>query len=117
MGSTSKDLLQLEHKKPLTSPIESTLLVCKNDSQACQTKKGQPEGKPIGVPVIKSQVLGKIRDFLGVISEANERLEKDGKDNSKNYEIETLTGNESQVIEMLLSWHSSEHRPRRCCPT
>ncbi|KAH0977755.1 hypothetical protein GBA52_027474 [Prunus armeniaca] len=79
MGSTSKDLLQLEHKKALTSPIESTLLVCKNDSQACQTKKAQPEGKPIGVPVIKSQVLGKIRDFLGVISEANERLEKDAK--------------------------------------
>lgn len=102
MGSTSKDLLQLEHKKALTSPIESTLLVCKNDSQACQTKKAQPEGKPIGVPVIKSQVLGKIRDFLGVISEANERLEKDAKDNSKNYDIEALTGNESQVIEMDL---------------
>jgi hypothetical protein len=34
---------------------ESTLLVCKNDSQACQTKKAQPGGKPIGVPVIKSQ--------------------------------------------------------------
>ncbi|KAL6270714.1 hypothetical protein ACE6H2_027625 [Prunus campanulata] len=64
----------------LDQESESTLLVCKNNSQACQTKKAQPEGKPIGVPVIKSQVLGKIRDFLGVISEANERLEKDAKD-------------------------------------
>ncbi|BFG37906.1 hypothetical protein CerSpe_241800 [Prunus speciosa] len=47
-----------------------------------------------------SAVLGKIRDFLGVISEANERLEKDAKDNSKNYDIEALTGNESLSLSL-----------------
>ncbi|XP_021814507.1 dentin sialophosphoprotein-like [Prunus avium] len=36
------------------------------------------------------------------VSNSNERLEKDAKDNSKNYDIEALTGNESQVIEMDL---------------
>ncbi|XP_009346540.2 trigger factor-like isoform X1 [Pyrus x bretschneideri] len=99
MGNTSKDLLQLEHKKASTSPLESTLLVCKNAS----TKKAQPEGKPIpALPLPGSQVLGQVRDFLGVISEANEQLYRDAKDNPENYDIEVLTGNESEVINMEL---------------
>ncbi|KAM1152336.1 hypothetical protein ACFX2J_034790 [Malus domestica] len=98
MGNTSKDLLQFEHKRASTSPLESTLLVCKNAS----TKKAQPEGKPgPALPLPKSQVLGQVRDFLGVISEANERLKQDAKDNPENYDIEVLTGNESQVELML----------------
>ncbi|KAM1457750.1 hypothetical protein ACFX13_035744 [Malus domestica] len=98
MGNTSKDLLQFEHKRASTSPLESTLLVCKNAS----TKKAQPEGKPgPALPLPKSQVLGLVRDFLGVISEANERLKQDAKDNPENYDIEVLTGNESQVELML----------------
>ncbi|XP_068321020.1 uncharacterized protein [Pyrus communis] len=99
MGNTSKDLLQFEHKNASTSPLESTLLVCKNAS----TKKAQPEGKPgPALPLPKSQVLGQVRDFLGVISEANERLKQDAKDNPENYDIEVLTGNESQVVNMEL---------------
>uniref|UniRef100_A0A2P2J8M6 Uncharacterized protein MANES_10G087700 n=1 Tax=Rhizophora mucronata TaxID=61149 RepID=A0A2P2J8M6_RHIMU len=47
-------------------------------------------------------VLGKVKDFLGVISEANRQLEQDAKDNSHKYDIEALTGNESEVIEMDL---------------
>ncbi|XP_058201432.1 uncharacterized protein LOC131316169 [Rhododendron vialii] len=43
-------------------------------------------------------VLGKAKDFLGVFSEANKRLE----DNANNYDIEVLTGNESEYIEMDL---------------
>ncbi|XP_034691040.1 uncharacterized protein LOC117918465 [Vitis riparia] len=47
--------------------------------------------------------LGKVKDFLGVISEANKKLELDVKDNSgKDYDIEVLTGNESEYIEMDL---------------
>ncbi|KAM1794798.1 hypothetical protein FF1_034948 [Malus domestica] len=94
MGNTSKDLLQFEHKRASTSPLESTLLVCKNAS----TKKAQPGP---ALPLPKSQVLGQVRDFLGVISEANERLKQDAKDNPENYDIEVLTGNESQVELML----------------
>ncbi|KAM1031174.1 hypothetical protein ACFX2C_034997 [Malus domestica] len=47
-------------------------------------------------------VLGLVRDFLGVISEANERLKQDAKDNPENYDIEVLNGNESQVVNMEL---------------
>ncbi|XP_034682070.1 uncharacterized protein LOC117911754 isoform X2 [Vitis riparia] len=49
------------------------------------------------------EVLGKVKDFLGVISEANKKLELDAKDDSgKDYDIEVLTGNESEYIEMDL---------------
>ncbi|MCI30939.1 hypothetical protein A2U01_0052150, partial [Trifolium medium] len=45
--------------------------------------------------------LGKVKDFLGVMSEANKRLENDAKDHPEEYDIEELTGNESEVIEMV----------------
>ncbi|KAL5560902.1 hypothetical protein UlMin_030649, partial [Ulmus minor] len=102
MGGTSKDLLQLETKNPSSSSLESALLVCKKDSFVSQEKKNNPDGKPITAPLPRSQVLGKVRDFLGVISEANERLQSNAKDNSENYDIEVLSGNESRVIEMDL---------------
>ncbi|KAB2604684.1 xyloglucan endotransglucosylase/hydrolase protein 10 [Pyrus ussuriensis x Pyrus communis] len=63
---------------------ESTLLGCKTAS----TKKAQAKGKPgPALPLPKSQV-GEVRDFLEVISE----------DNPENYDIDVLTGNESQVV-------------------
>ncbi|KAK9993498.1 hypothetical protein SO802_023201 [Lithocarpus litseifolius] len=103
MGNTSKDLLHLEHKhnNPSTSPLESTLLVCKKDSFP-QPQMPIPDAKPVTALVPKSQVLGKVKDFLGVISEANEKLQDGAKDNSESYNIEVLTGNESEVIEMDL---------------
>ncbi|PON70266.1 hypothetical protein PanWU01x14_081900 [Parasponia andersonii] len=102
MQRTSKDLLQFEHKNPSTSSLESTLRVCENASVSSQSKKTNPHGGPITVPVPQSQVLGKVKDFLGVLSEANKRLQLDAKDNSENYDIEVLSGNESQIIEMDL---------------
>ncbi|XP_024017503.1 uncharacterized protein LOC21395807 [Morus notabilis] len=104
MESSSKDLLQLEHKKLSFSSLESTLNVCKNDSLKSQREKTKPGGigSPITAPVPQSQVLGKVKDFLGVILEANARLQLDAKDNSEKFDIEALTGNESQVIEMDL---------------
>ncbi|XP_048319254.1 uncharacterized protein LOC107429499 isoform X1 [Ziziphus jujuba] len=109
MESASKELLQLEHKNPSSSSsLERALLVCENDSLVSQKKNSHPHEKPITGLVPKSQVLGKVRDFLGVISEANERLHLHAKsiyfmqDNSENYDIEALTGNESQIIEMDL---------------
>ncbi|XP_052207356.1 uncharacterized protein LOC127811487 isoform X2 [Diospyros lotus] len=47
-------------------------------------------------------VMGKVKDFLGVLSEANERLQDDVMNNAKDYDIEMLTGNESEYIEMDL---------------
>ncbi|XP_011035567.1 PREDICTED: uncharacterized protein LOC105133321 isoform X1 [Populus euphratica] len=100
MGSSSKDLLQLENKYFVTpSSLESILSVCENDSGPRKPPAG---GKPLTTPVPQSQVLGKVRDFIGVISEANKRLQEDAKDNSEKYDIETLTGNESEVVEMDL---------------
>ncbi|KDP37614.1 hypothetical protein JCGZ_06957 [Jatropha curcas] len=102
MGSSSRDLLHLEQKNlSTTSPLESTLLVCKKDSVS-SAKKPPPNGKPTTIPVPESQVMGKVKDFLGVISEANKRLQQDAKENSQNYDIEVLDGTESEVIEMDL---------------
>ncbi|KAF7840704.1 bone sialoprotein 2 [Senna tora] len=47
-------------------------------------------------------ILGKVKNFLGVMSEANQQLELNAKENPRNYDIEELTGNESEVIEMDL---------------
>jgi hypothetical protein len=43
-----------------------------------------------------------MRDFLGVISDANKKLELEAKDNAEGCNIEALTGNESELIEMDL---------------
>ncbi|XP_065870770.1 uncharacterized protein [Euphorbia lathyris] len=102
MGSSSRDLLHLEHKNiTATSALESALLVCKKNSVA-DSNKSHPGGKPVTTNVAKSQVLGKVRDFLGVISEANKQLQHESKDNAQKYDIEELTGTESEVIEMDL---------------
>ncbi|GAV80287.1 hypothetical protein CFOL_v3_23748 [Cephalotus follicularis] len=101
MANTSKDLLHLEHKNSSSVP-ESTLLVFNKEFSNPQCKKPNPGKNSITAPLPKSQVLGKLKDFLGVISEANKRLEVDAKDNAQEYNIEVLNGNESEVIEMDL---------------
>ncbi|XP_057428438.1 uncharacterized protein LOC130721868 isoform X2 [Lotus japonicus] len=96
MAERSKELLQLEHK-------ESTLLVCDGKRESNPKTKTLPRnGTPLTAPVQPSQLLGKVKDFLGVMSEANKRLELDAKDHPENYNIEELTGNETKVIEMDL---------------
>ncbi|KAJ9159336.1 hypothetical protein P3X46_024846 [Hevea brasiliensis] len=112
MSSSSRELLHLEHKNVSASPLESSLLVCKKESVS-HNKKAPPDGKPITNRIAQSQVLGKVKDFLGVISEANKRLQQDAKDNTQNYDIEVLTGAESEVIEMdlmlgIADLHTSE---------
>ncbi|KAK3001973.1 hypothetical protein RJ639_022282 [Escallonia herrerae] len=52
-----------------------------------------------GIPV---GVMGKVKDFLGIMAEANKRLQLDARDKSEDYDIEALTGNESEYIEMDL---------------
>ncbi|MBA0642739.1 hypothetical protein Goklo_027082, partial [Gossypium klotzschianum] len=102
MGSSSKDLLRFEHHKSSSSPLESALLVCKKKDSESQTHEPDPSKKPPFTPFPKSQVLGKVKDFLGVMAEANKRLELDAKNNSQAYDIEVLNGNDSEVIEMDL---------------
>ncbi|KAK2653745.1 hypothetical protein Ddye_013601 [Dipteronia dyeriana] len=100
MEHTSKDLLQLEHKNSFTSSIESAFLVCNKKDFPSQSKKPNHDKKPICSPVARSQVLDKVKGFLGVISEANKKLQLDAKGNAQDYDIEVLNGDESEVIEM-----------------
>ncbi|CAL5368160.1 unnamed protein product [Camellia sinensis] len=81
MAHSSKDLLDLELKNSSSSNLESTLIVCKNDNlQQLQNSKPTPiDGKPFTSSVPKSHVMGKVKDFLGVMSEANQRLQNDAK--------------------------------------
>ncbi|KAE8698803.1 eukaryotic translation initiation factor 3 subunit D-like isoform X1 [Hibiscus syriacus] len=99
MGSSSKDLLRIEHKGCSSSPLESALLVCKEKDSTSQIDAAK---KPAITQIPKSQVLGKVQDFLGVMAEANKRLELETKNNSQAYDIEVLNGNDSEVIEMDL---------------
>ncbi|XP_058183838.1 uncharacterized protein LOC131301511 [Rhododendron vialii] len=104
MADSNKDLLNLENKNSSSSTIESKLFVCKKNEfrQTQNPKPKPPDGMPFTSSVPKSQVLGKAKDFLGVFSKANRRLLDDAKDNAKDYDIEALTGNESEYIEMDL---------------
>ncbi|KAK7269958.1 hypothetical protein RIF29_22781 [Crotalaria pallida] len=105
MAERSKELLHLEHNATPLSSLESAVLVCNNKKGETSTqpqKLPPPPGTPLTAPLPPSQLLGKLKDFLGVMSEANKRLELDAKDHPGNYDIEELTGNESEVIEMDL---------------
>ncbi|RRT75395.1 hypothetical protein B296_00017537, partial [Ensete ventricosum] len=70
---------------------------------AAATTNGDSIVKPVMATVPRSQVLGKVKDFLGVIAEANEKLEVDVRGSSRaDYNVEVLTGNEEKYIEMDL---------------
>ncbi|KAK4437487.1 hypothetical protein Salat_0082600 [Sesamum alatum] len=101
--NNSKELLQLETNSAgvsSTSCLESKLFVCKKEKPF--SLHGAPLQTPSMFPIPKSQVLGKVKDFLGVISESNKKLLQEAKDNPENYDIEVLSGKESEVIEMDL---------------
>ncbi|XP_018630211.1 uncharacterized protein [Nicotiana tomentosiformis] len=96
MQSNNKDLLHLEAE---ALPLESKLLFCNRDA-GIQSQNLKPDKKPDISSVPKSQVLSKIKDFLGVLSEDNKNLELAAKNNPQKYDIEALTGQESEYIEM-----------------
>eukprot|EP00268_Persea_americana_P027093 TRINITY_DN2658_c0_g1_i11.p2 TRINITY_DN2658_c0_g1~~TRINITY_DN2658_c0_g1_i11.p2 ORF type:complete len:185 (-),score=46.50 TRINITY_DN2658_c0_g1_i11:2113-2667(-) len=114
MGTTSKDLLELETQKP--SFFESNFLVCSKDPlsrpQDCDAKR-TTGGKLSTTPVPTSQILGRVKDFIGVMADANKRLQLDAQENSREkYDIEVLNGNESNYIEMdLLLGVADLHTP------
>ncbi|KAL8262908.1 hypothetical protein R6Q59_024257 [Mikania micrantha] len=105
----SQALLALETNAQNPSSEESSLLVCKRDDddllkklEAAKTKANAlPDNKPTISALPPSQVMGKVRDFLGIMAESNKKLQQDTM-NSKNHDIEALTGDESEYIEMDL---------------
>ncbi|ESQ28059.1 hypothetical protein EUTSA_v10019781mg [Eutrema salsugineum] len=103
---TSRDLLELEDKNlssSSSSALESALLVCKGKKKNKNVKKmEEAPSKPTIAPVPRSEFLDKVKGFIGIMAEANKRLEQEAEGNSEAFDIEALTGNESQVIEMDL---------------
>nr|GMD68793.1 GDSL esterase/lipase At1g71250 [Ipomoea batatas] len=104
--SNSKALLDLEDKStPSASSLESKLNFCNGDESflSRSTKLNPHDKKPAISSIPQSQFLGNVKDFLGVISEENKNLELDAKTIlGKNHDIEALTGEESEYIEMDL---------------
>jgi len=101
MGEPSKELLDLPSEpRPAASFIES--LLAGRDQQQ-QDKEGKRKPEPPTAPLPKSQVLGKGKDFLGEIAKANQKLQLDSQNKPpEEYDIEALTGNEKEYIEMDL---------------
>ncbi|CAJ2645215.1 unnamed protein product [Trifolium pratense] len=102
---SSKELIELRKQidgrlHNLVGKRKSALLVCDHNKE--ETKRLPTPGTSFTSPLPPSQLLGKVKDFLGVMSEANKRLEHDAKDHPEKYDIEGLTGKESKVIEMDL---------------
>ncbi|OEL30548.1 hypothetical protein BAE44_0008434 [Dichanthelium oligosanthes] len=103
MGEPSKELLDLPSEpRPPVSFIES-LLAGRGQQQQQQDKEGKRKQGPPTDPLPKSQVLGKVKDFLGEIAKANQELKLDTQNKPpEEYDIEALTGNEKEYIEMDL---------------
>ncbi|KAL5220757.1 hypothetical protein ABZP36_025470 [Zizania latifolia] len=100
VGEPSKELLDLPSEPKPPSLIES-LLAGREEQQ--QHKEGKRKAGPPTDPLPKSQVLGKVKDFLGEIAKANEKLQLDAQNKPpEEYDIEALTGNEKEYIEMDL---------------
>lgn len=103
MSPASKDLLHLESNQG-TSSLEKNLFICKNASSDGVNSLSSCHGSLRTTAVPESQVLGKIKDFLQVMGEANHKLQKDIQDKGiKDYDIEVLKGEEEQYIEMDLA--------------
>lgn len=100
MEKRSRELLELEHKDP-SSSAEAALLICGN-GRKLQEEKPKPDGKPFTEPPPKSQVLDRVKGFLGVISEANRNLQLNAEGKAQDYNIEVLKGDESEYIQMDL---------------
>ncbi|KAG8044849.1 hypothetical protein GUJ93_ZPchr0008g12261 [Zizania palustris] len=100
VGEPSKELLDLPSEPKPPSLIES-LLASREEQK--QHKEGKRKAGPPTDPLPNSQVLGKVKDFLGEIAKANDKLQFDAQNKPpEEYDIEALTGNEKEYIEMDL---------------
>lgn len=116
MAETNKELL--DH--PSKPSVLEGLILGRNDSRSKSqtTTKKDPlsdydKGRVLTTEIPKSQVLGKVKDFLGVMAKANEKLELNAQSSARSdYDIEVLTGNEREYIEMdLLLGVADLHTP------
>lgn len=98
MGEPSKELLDLPSGPKPPSFIESLFAGREQHKEESKRKAGPPND-----PLPKSKVLGKVKDFLGEMAKANEKLQLDAQNKPpEEYDIEALTGNEKEYIEMDL---------------
>ncbi|XP_074588800.1 uncharacterized protein LOC141844700 [Curcuma longa] len=71
-------------------------------------KRGDKRGRTAkaataAAAVPRSQVMDRVKDFLGVIAKANDKLDLDVRERSRaDYDVEVLSGNEKTYIEMDL---------------
>ncbi|KMZ68925.1 hypothetical protein ZOSMA_226G00270 [Zostera marina] len=97
---TSKELLEFENQNHSSICDQSNLLICKNDSPIRRRHGkrlandlidgGGVLEKPNITLVPKSGVLGKVKDFLGVMDEANKKLQVGGNPSSSSYDIKAI---------------------------
>uniref|UniRef100_A0A6V7QU59 Uncharacterized protein n=1 Tax=Ananas comosus var. bracteatus TaxID=296719 RepID=A0A6V7QU59_ANACO len=95
MAEPSRELLDQPSKPSL---LDTLLLGNKHQEGEEDSKR-----RPLTMPTPKSQVLGRVKDFLGEMAKANEKLKLDLREQSPaDFDIEVLTGNEREYIEMDL---------------
>ncbi|KAG6524669.1 uncharacterized protein LOC122049264 [Zingiber officinale] len=93
-AESSRELLD----QPSAPPLLRRLLV-----SGTTHKRGRTAKAAKGAAAPRSQVMDKVKDFLGVIAKANDKLELDVRERSRaDYDVEVLSGNEKTYIEMDL---------------
>lgn len=104
MPQTSKELLDHVERPSL---LDGLLLGCKDPATRARESRHQAQGnlkeRPSFNPPPRSQVLGKVKEFLQDMAKANQELELKAQENpSSNYDIEALNDDEKEYIEMDL---------------
>ncbi|KAG6528500.1 uncharacterized protein LOC122039832 [Zingiber officinale] len=96
-AESSRELLD----QPSAPPLLRRLLVSGTTHKRGRTAKAAKGAAAAAAP--RSQVMDKVKDFLGVIAKANDKLELDVRERSRaDYDVEVLSGNEKTYIEMDL---------------
>ncbi|WOL11920.1 hypothetical protein Cni_G20684 [Canna indica] len=76
-------------------------LIRGHEATAAANADSKAKHLPAAIP--RSQILDKVKGFLGVIAEANDKLELDVREGKHaDYDVEVLSGNEKEYIEMDL---------------
>ncbi|KAJ3699940.1 hypothetical protein LUZ61_003645 [Rhynchospora tenuis] len=97
MSEPSRELLDVPSKPSILEMLQ----LGSREPEAKQ--KQDSRQKPSAASVPRSEVLGKVKNFLGEIAKANEQLAIDAQDKPREeIDLEALTGNENEYIEMDL---------------
>ncbi|XP_020586818.1 uncharacterized protein LOC110029048 isoform X2 [Phalaenopsis equestris] len=122
MPNASKELLDHVERPSLLDD----LLLCRKDPPPLPEHKHQnyvkQKERPLISPLPKSQVIGKVEEFLEVMAKANQDLELRAQENpSSNYDIEVLNDDEDKFIQICF-WAlrifvamKPSRRPKRRC--